>query len=282
MGDMDGMDGQAAAGRGRRRSRPPAGKALTTAVALAAGAALAVPAGIRAPATAAPLGDAATTGAATAGPLTGGAGPAVRYGTTTSSNWAGYTAVGGTYRSVRASWTQAAVRCAAGATTWSSFWAGLDGAGTATVEQIGTAADCSSGRPSSYAWYELYPAYPVRLSGRVAPGDRMSASVTAGSRGSFTLRLTDSTRHWTRTATGRVPAAAHGSAEVVAEAPTGIRGVLPLSRFGTTRFSGVEVDGHALSSSRPVRVTMADRGVTRASTSPLGNGTAFTVVWRHG
>ena len=52
---------------------------------------------------------------------------------------------------------------------------GLDGDGTNTVEQIGTDADCSSGKPVYYAWYEMYPKFPVNLSLTINPGDTISA-----------------------------------------------------------------------------------------------------------
>ena len=59
----------------------------------------------------------------------------------TSTNWAGYAAAGpaGTFTSVSSSWTQPTVTCS-GQQTFSSFWVGLDGDGTQSVEQIGRAS----------------------------------------------------------------------------------------------------------------------------------------------
>src|SRR5207302_1802466 len=62
----------------------------------------------------------------------------------TSSNWSGYSAVHGRYTSVSANWKQPSASCTS-ATTYSSFWVGLDGDGSNTVEQTGTSADCSGG-----------------------------------------------------------------------------------------------------------------------------------------
>ena len=95
----------------------------------------------------------------------------------TSSNWAGYSAINGRYTTVSASWKQPTASCTS-QTTYSSFWVGLDGDGSNTVEQTGTSADCSGGTPRYYAWYEMYPKYPTNLRNPVQPGDAMSASVT--------------------------------------------------------------------------------------------------------
>ena len=63
----------------------------------------------------------------------------------TSTNWSGYAVAGGTYTTVTASWVQPAVTCSG--TAYSSFWVGIDGDTSNTVEQTGTEADCSSGSP---------------------------------------------------------------------------------------------------------------------------------------
>ena len=76
----------------------------------------------------------------------------------TSTNWSGYDVTGqGPYNSVAATWVQAGVDCTKTPTGYSSFWVGLDGDTTSTVEQTGTEADCSSGTARYYGWYEMYP-----------------------------------------------------------------------------------------------------------------------------
>src|SRR5438046_10081466 len=55
----------------------------------------------------------------------------------TSSNWAGYAAFNGRYTTVSASWKQPTASCTS-ATTYSSFWIGLDGNSPNTDEQTGT------------------------------------------------------------------------------------------------------------------------------------------------
>src|SRR3954470_985054 len=113
---------------------------------------------------------------------TGGAASSMRHGpdhrisNSTSTNWSGYAVTGGRYTRVSSSWTVPSVSCAG--TAYSSFWVGLDGDTSGTVEQTGTDSDCSGSTPQYYAWYEMYPKFPVNFSNPVQAGDNMSASVT--------------------------------------------------------------------------------------------------------
>src|SRR5438034_4780290 len=106
----------------------------------------------------------------------------------TSSNWSGYSAVNGRYTTVSASWKQPTASCTS-QTTYSSFWVGLDGDGSNTVEQTGTSADCSGGSPRYYAWYEMYPKYPVNLALAVRPGDSLTVSGSVNSHVCNTMSL---------------------------------------------------------------------------------------------
>ena len=202
----------------------------------------------------------------------------------TSTNWSGYDVTGhGPYNSVAATWVQAGVDCTKTPTGYSSFWVGLDGDTTSTVEQTGTEADCSSGTARYYGWYEMYPKFPVNYSNVVAPGDTMKASVTYQSRGTFQLSLTDVTRGWTHTVTPTLKRASRGSAEVIVEAPSSSGGVLPLADFGTASFSGATVNGSLLSSSTPGvdPITMVTSGGTvKAQPGSLSNG-SFSDSWHH-
>lgn len=207
----------------------------------------------------------------------------VRHGRySTSSNWSGYATTGGTYTTVSGSWTQPTATCQAGQTAYSAFWVGIDGDTTSTVEQTGTDADCASGTPRYYAWYEMYPKFPVTLSGMVAPGDSMRATVSTNGKGNFTLTISDATRHWSFTTNQRLRRAQLGSAEWIAEAPSGSGGVLPLADFGTVSFASCTANGIALGSNPNVdAITMAASGVTKAVPSKLSGGTAFSVTWEH-
>ncbi len=201
----------------------------------------------------------------------------------TSTNWSGYATTGGRYTSVSGSWKQPSATCSAGQTAYSSFWVGIDGDTTNTVEQTGTDADCSNGTPTYYAWYEMYPKFPVNLSNPVRPGDTITASVTTNGSGNFTLTISDSTQHWTFTTNQRSRKAKLGSAEWIAEAPSGSGGVLPLANFGTVSFSSCTANGAAISSNPNVDeiVMVTSNGTVKAQPSGLSGGNSFSVAWEH-
>ena len=198
----------------------------------------------------------------------------------TSTNWSGYSAINGRYTSVSANWTQPTASCTS-QTTYSSFWVGLDGDGSSTVEQTGTSADCSGGSPRYYAWYEMYPKFPVNLSIPIRAGDSMTGSVTTDGRGRFTLTIHNNTTGGNFVTTQTLKRARLASAEAIAEAPSSSGGVLPLTNFGTANFSAVTVNGAAIGTFNPDRIDMVSGGVTKAQTSALSGGTSFSVTWRH-
>ncbi len=198
----------------------------------------------------------------------------------TSSNWSCYSAINGRYTSVSANWIQPTPNCTS-QTTYSSFWVGLDGDGSSTVEQTGTSADCSGGSPRYYAWYEMYPKFPVNLSLAIRPSDSMSGSVTTDGKGNFTLTIRNNTTGASYQTTQRLKRARLASAEAIAEAPSGSGGVLPLANFGTVNFSSTTVNGQSIGSFNPDRIDMVSNGVTKASTSALSGGTNFSVTWKH-
>lgn len=230
-----------------------------------------------------PMVTVAGSGSGASGGGNEGSGPAVN-GTAdaaaTSVNWSGYAAAGspGQFTSVSTSWTQPAVTCGA-TNTDSSFWAGLDGDGTDTVEQTRTEADCANGTASYSGWWEMFPNAPVFYDNPVDPGDAMSASVTANGNGNFTLTLSDKTQGWTQTTQQTSADAQLGSAEIIAEAPSDGT-VLPLSNFGMVRFSNGTVNGAAIGDSGAASLTMVSQGgVTEATPSALTGGNSFAVTW---
>lgn len=200
----------------------------------------------------------------------------------TSSNWSGYSATGaaGAFTSVSASWIQPIATCGFGQTA-ASFWVGLDGDGSQTVEQIGAYSNCTAANvPQYYAWFEMYPNPAYKTSLPVSPGDRMNASVSVDKVGRFNLSITNATRGWTASSTQRSTTAQRVSAEVIAEAPSNSSGIVPLTNFGTVNFTSAKVNGAVLDSFNPDRIDMVSGGVTKASTGPLNNG-AFSVTWKH-
>jgi hypothetical protein len=166
-----------------------------------------------------------------------------------STNWAGYAVTGnnGSVTSVTGSWIVPTATCGSGrgsSAEYASFWVGIDGWTSNSVEQIGTDSDCSNGKPSYYAWYEFYPE-PSYYAGKLTnltPGHKMSATVSYNAaKADFTATITDETEPsltftTTFTPTRQTGTPQRSSAEWIAEAPSSSSGVLALADFGTVYF----------------------------------------------
>jgi len=197
---------------------------------------------------------------------------------TDSTNWSGYAASGSTdeYTSVSTTFTQPKVKCSSG-DQYSSFWVGLDGYASDSVEQTGTEADCDGSTAEYSAWYEMYPADPVTYSNTVEAGDKIVETVSFSGTDKYKLYLDDETEGWTKSTT-KTGSYDRSSAEVIAEAPYS-GGVLPLADFGTVDFSASTVNGSALSSSSPIQIDMAtSAGKLEATTSSLSSE-SFSIKW---
>jgi hypothetical protein len=167
-----------------------------------------------------------------------------------SANWSGYAGTRGTYTSVSASWTQPTGTCSRG-DQYAAFWVGLDGYNSGTVEQTGSEVDCAGRTARYYAWYEMYPGPSEDYSNTVRPGDHFTATVTSLGGDRFSLKISDTTRHWsqdTKASLDQTPA--RSSAEAIVEAPccTYSGGTLPLTDFGTVNFTGSTANGSAIGS----------------------------------
>jgi hypothetical protein len=213
----------------------------------------------------------------------GGVARHLRNASVTSTNWSGYAVPGanGAFSSVSASWTQPTATCTSRRSAqYASFWVGLDGYSSDSVEQTGSDSDCNGRTPEYYGWYEMYPAYPVNFSNTVEPGDSMSASVTFSGTETYTLVLKDNTRGWTQTITKNQSGLDRSSAEVITEAPSSSSGVLPLADFGTINYSTSSANGSSLGSQNPTSITMIDNsGADKDSTSSISSGGAFSNTW---
>jgi hypothetical protein len=228
-----------------------------------------------------------------------------------SSNWAGYADIGDTFQTLSSSWVQPTVNCTpthggllgigASRTAYSSFWVGLDGYSSSSVEQTGTDSDCSSkGTPNYYAWYEMYPASSVQLPAAnvVYAGDTMYGMVMSNSAGTdFYLQLYNATRNWTYSVHETGSGYARSSAEFVAEAPSQCSLVfcseLPLANFGTVNFSSASVAtttpgrNGTIGTFNNADIQMASNGKILATPGPLNSassagppaGSAFSVKW---
>ncbi len=192
----------------------------------------------------------------------------------TSGNWAGYDVTGSGFTSVSATWTQPSVQPNYSVDTASSFWVGLDGDGSSTVEQCGTEADSTGGVVSYDAWYEMYPDYEVPIDGMtISPGDVMTGTVTTDGAGDFTLTISDDTTGHSYETDQYSDSAPDYSAEVIAEAPTnGATGNLfPLSDFGTVDFADCSINGQPISDFDWNQIDMVDAANNAALATTTGS-----------
>jgi hypothetical protein len=223
----------------------------------------------------------------------------VREGSASSLNWSGYAVTGaaGSVTDVQGSWIVPAIQGTCGSTNqYSSFWVGIDGFNSNTVEQTGTDSDCQSGQPVYYAWFEFYP-HPLFIINNLAvkPGDVMSAEVQYKGR-QFTATITNQSTGQSFSTSTRLNGAQRSSAEWIVEAPSSAGGILPLADFGTASLGGdytaVGSTNYATisSSTGPIgsfgasnvyQTTMVTNGgATKAAPSALtSDGTSFTDTW---
>ncbi len=221
-------------------------------------------------------------------------------GTVCSTNWSGFAATGptGSVTDVKGSWIVPSVSCAKKGSTYSSYWVGIDGYNSNTVEQTGTDSDCSNGSPRYYAWYEFYPAASATISGfTLKPGDVVTAEVSYSTvTNLFTTTVTDGSQSFATSSS--VSGAARSSAEWIVERPALCTAfhckLTSLSNFGTvslgtdyTKTSGTNyatisgTTGAIGSFGSNVRITMVNSaGTTLAEPSTLTtDGTSFTESW---
>ena len=153
----------------------------------------------------------------------------------TSSNWSGYSASGGTFTSVTGTWTVPTVSATtAGA---DATWVGIGGIDSRDLIQAGTEATASGGEVSYNAWIEMLPASSKPISLGVNPGDSVTVTISEKSADQWTIALKNITTGGAYNTTVQY-ASSHSSAEWVQEAPSVGRGTVPLDDFGTLKFEG--------------------------------------------
>jgi len=217
--------------------------------------------------------------------------PRAHDGSFQSTNWSGYAVTGasGSVSDAKGSWTVPAIQgTCPGTNQYSSFWVGIDGFSSGTVEQTGTDSDCQNGAPTYYAWYEFYPHPSFLINGlTVRPGDHMTAEASFNGR-SFTVTITDTSTGVSFSTSARVRSAQRSSAEWIAEAPSSSGGILPLADFGTVSYSSctATVNGTpgtigSFGSSVQVITMVSNSGAVKAQPSSLSSsGDSFSVTWK--
>jgi hypothetical protein len=190
----------------------------------------------------------------------------------TSNGWYGYAVTGSTYTSTTADWVMPTLKCTATDNDYYvEMWTGLDGYSSDTAEQIGAGVECDGESAYYFGWYELYPDVAVDFSNTLEPGDQLDASVSYDGSSEFTLKLDDVTRGWEQTVTKNLAGAARSSAETVVSTPDDLSCTPDVT---LADFSDDTVDGMALGSLNPVKVTGPDPHII---VSDISTGT-FTVT----
>lgn len=198
-----------------------------------------------------------------------------------AKNWAGY-AAHGTFNSVSTTWREPSISCGPNEHSAVASFAGLDGAGSSTVEQIGTLDTCGSGTVRHKGFYEMFPKAAFRIAKPIKAGDSLTASVVYAGSNTFTLTLRNNTAGWTFTTNQQSSGAQRASAEAITEAPSTSGGrILNLANFGQINYSGTTANGQALATFGPEAITMVTNNNTvKASPSGISGG-SFSVVWHH-
>ena len=201
----------------------------------------------------------------------------------TSRNWSGYVATGGsTYTSVTGTWVVAAPDAKVAGND--ATWVGIGGANSTDLIQAGTEATVGGDGSVTYdAWTETLPQSTRTVTLGVSAGDTVTVTIAEQSTDLWRIDMKNVTSGKTFTTTIRY-ASSKSSAEWIEEAPSVGRGIAPLDSFGAVRFTaaGTVVDGKQLtaSSANAHPVTMANAAnQPLAVPSALGSdGSSFTVT----
>ncbi len=206
-----------------------------------------------------------------------------------STNWSGYAVFNDTFNHVTGTWTEPTANCSGfkgKKLTVASFFAGIDGYNSSTVEQTGVDAICVGKTALYQPWYEFYPARSVTIPHTVNPGDTLTADVSV-SGGFVTTTLTDA-GNWTYSAQTPAAGLALSSAEWITESPA-----KQLTNFRTVNFSSASasdtggttagIDNGPWSFDAITLVSKNGR-IVRAqpgSLSTNGAASSFDDVWEH-
>lgn len=208
-----------------------------------------------------------------------------------SGNWSGYVDTNETYDYVLGEWTVPWANCG----PWydfnfsqSSTWVGIDGWGSSTVEQLGSATGCVFGASTYYAWTEMYPQIEDPIFEPISPGDQIIALTYAYGNGTdYELWMADLSEGWSyvRYASTSSPLA-DSSAEWITERPSCGPPCNNLTNFGTTTFTDAyAMDNNTFGSINAFPnyyVDMWNSPNYDAVVGGLGaGGTQFTDWWEH-
>ena len=202
--------------------------------------------------------------------------------TSSSSNWSGYAANGGTFTSVTGTWIVPTV--SASSSGADATWVGIGGLTSNDLIQAGTQAMVDgSGTVEYSAWIEMLPASSRTIPLSVSSGDSVTITITQQSGNDWLIAMKNNTTNGTYNITVQY-SSSNSSAEWVQEAPSIGRGLVSLDQFGVVQFTGTSAvrDGKTMSAAAlgAKAITMINgRGQAIAQPSTIGSdGLSFTVA----
>jgi hypothetical protein len=214
-----------------------------------------------------------------------------------SANWAGYSTATnmddpepGSVSRITGMWKLPDIYCRNPFQDYfSSFWIGIDGFSSSSVEQIGTEADCINGMEVYSAWYEMYPLPSQDTNLTLSPGDLIYAEINYLYNETFNLTLIDITTGESFSVLEKNSSPERVSAEWIVESPSVNNKIVPLTNFGPFTFinATVTINNHTGSINDSAwhykAIVMEDASHRiRAIPSLLKNkGDSFQVVWEH-
>jgi hypothetical protein len=209
------------------------------------------------------------------------------------SQWSGYIVASDIQNpspvisSVNASWTVPEVKPSEN-DTFAGVWVGIGGYGEETLIQTGTEQEYLNGRPVYYAWYELLPAYIVRIPNlHIQPGDTIAASISLVNKNTNTwsIEITDVTRNQHYKKDDVVYNSSLLTAEWIVERPNVNNVTSTLANFVNATFTECtatvdNITGTIGNFSYAQLVMHDDKDNPLVSVSPLSdNGSGFTVSY---
>jgi peptidase A4-like protein len=204
-----------------------------------------------------------------------------------STNWSGYVADNRTFNSASGTWQMPEANCSAvkgQKETVATFFIGLDGFNSGTVEQTGVDAICIGKTEFYEPWYEFYPEAAVFSNNPVSPRDNLTADVSVSSDGStVTTTLSDPDQGWTLTSPEHSTAGlALNSADWIVESPAHA-----LTNYGSVTYgsaSATNSSGHTGTISDDAwnhdeLIMVKGRRIISQPGNLFARGASFSVDW---
>ncbi len=202
--------------------------------------------------------------------------------TSSSSNWSGYAANGGTFTAVTATWTVPIVSATSSGAD--ATWVGIGGLSTNDLIQAGTQAMVDgSGTVEYSSWIEMLPQSSRNVPLSVSAGDSVTVTLTQQTGNDWLISMKNNTTNGSYNVTVQY-SSSNSSAEWVQEAPSVGRGLVSLDLFGTVQFNGASAvrDGKTMSVSAlgAKAITMINgQGQAIAQPSTVASdGSSFTIA----